>query len=139
MNRKKILIIDDDAQLVELIRLIFVREGALVYAAGDGHQGLQAFFTYQPNLVILDVMMPGMDGWHVCSRLRRESEVPILLLSATGRDEDVARGMADGADDYVTKPFSPRALVTRARALLQQRQTAMRAARPFTTAEMPVS
>lgn len=130
MHARKILIIDDDPQLVELLKLIFAKEGAKVYAAADGPQGLRAFSAHRPDLVILDVMMPGMDGWQVCSHLRQESDVPILLLSALGRNQDVARGLAHGADDYVTKPFSPTALLSRAQALLSQPLPATYGERP---------
>jgi DNA-binding response OmpR family regulator len=131
MRTRKILIIDDDPQLVELLKLIFAKEGAQVYAAADGPQGLNAFCVHRPDLVIIDVMMPGMDGWQVCSHLRETSDVPILLLSALGRDQDVALGLARGADDYVTKPFSPTTLLTRAQALLSQP--------PSTQADQPLT
>ncbi len=127
MQSQKVLIIDDDPQLIQLLEIIFAKEGAQVYGACDGFQGLRAFSAHRPDLVILDLMMPGMDGWQVCSHLRQQSSVPILLLSATGRDQDIARGLAGGADDYVTKPFSPGTLVSRAQALLHDPEARTRA------------
>jgi DNA-binding response OmpR family regulator len=121
-----ILVIDDDPETLKLLEVILERAGARVVAARDAEQGLRRFYEHRPDLVILDVMMPGRDGWEVCRDLRRLSAVPIMMLTVLDETRDALRGLDAGADDYVTKPFSPQLLVARAGALLR------RAARPST-------
>lgn len=120
LRDRTILVIDDDPEMVELLEAILARAGARVVAARDAQQGLRRFYEHRPDLVILDVMMPGMDGWQACERLRQLSDVPIMMLTVLGETRDVLRGLSAGADDYVTKPFRPQLLVARAGALLRR-------------------
>lgn len=120
MATKKILVVDDDAKTVDLVKLYLERDGHSVITAYDGPTALHSFRENQPNLVVLDVMLPGMDGVTICRTLRSESEVPIIMLTARTRDEDKLTGLDTGADDYVTKPFSPGELAARVRAILRR-------------------
>ncbi|HBL50444.1 MAG TPA: DNA-binding response regulator [Firmicutes bacterium] len=124
----RILIADDDPDIRELLQVYLHFESYEVIAACDGQQALQHFITYHPDLVILDVMMPGMDGMEVCRRIRANSHVPVVFL--TGRDDEVDQllGFGFGADDYIVKPFSPRTLVARVKALLRRTSAATTAA-----------
>jgi two-component system alkaline phosphatase synthesis response regulator PhoP len=123
-----VLIVEDDPHAVELVRLYLGRDGHQVLAAGDGREGLRLAREAHPDLVVLDVMLPGLDGMEVCRILRRESDVPIVMLTARVEEEDRLAGLDLGADDYVTKPFSPRELAARVRAVL--RRTAREAQEP---------
>jgi DNA-binding response OmpR family regulator len=116
----KVLVVDDDADLVRLLTRSFAKAGARVYNAYDGRSGLRAFFAHRPDLVILDVRMPVMDGWQTCARIRNFSDVPIIFLTVAGATEDVVRGLDLGAVDYVTKPFSVSVLLARAQAALRR-------------------
>lgn len=120
MNDKKILIIDDDVNLGQTIKLTFARVGAEVFTAVDGRDGLRQFYEYRPDLVILDVRMPDINGWETCRQIRLLSNVPIIMLTTLDNDEDVIRGLDYGADDFVTKPFSRDVLLARARAVLRR-------------------
>lgn len=120
MIGKKILVIDDEPLMCRLIRSIFVQEGAEVETALDGSEGLQKFSETQPDLVLLDIMLPGIDGWEVCRQIRKQSDVPIVMLSALNRQEDIVRGLDSGADDYVTKPFSHDVLLARAESAIRR-------------------
>jgi DNA-binding response OmpR family regulator len=120
LGGKTILVIDDDRNLLRLVEHTFSPTGALLYTAESGEEGLRRFYARQPDLVILDVMMPDMDGWQVCSRIREVSDVPIVFLTALGKELEVVRGLDCGAVDYVTKPFSPDILVARVRAALRR-------------------
>jgi two-component system KDP operon response regulator KdpE len=120
LNRKKILIIDDDVILCRSTSLIFSREGAIVRSALDGKEGLQQFFDFRPDLVILDIMMPELDGWEVCKQIRLMSKVPIILLTTLHKEDSVIKGLDAGADDFVSKPFTTGILLARARALLRR-------------------
>lgn len=115
-----VLVVDDDHKLISLVRMYLEREGYRVVAAYDGPQALALFERYHPGFVILDVMLPRLDGIAVCRRLRRQSAVPILMLTARVDEVDKLVGLSVGADDYVTKPFSPRELVARVRAILRR-------------------
>jgi DNA-binding response OmpR family regulator len=116
----RILVVDDEPHIVELVRYNLVREGFDVVTAADGGEALARARDARPDLIILDIMLPSVDGLEVCRRIRRESAVPIIMLTA--RDGEVERvgGLESGADDYVTKPFSPRELVARVRAILRR-------------------
>lgn len=116
----KILIADDDADLLDILAFSLRREGFAVVSARDGRQALAQVATEQPDLVVLDVTMPELDGFEVCRRLRRESSIPIIMLTARGEDENIVLGLDIGADDYVTKPYSPRELIARVRALARR-------------------
>jgi DNA-binding response OmpR family regulator len=123
MSKSTILVIDDEPDLVELVRYNLVRDGFEVACASDGRAGLQSARYYKPDLVVLDVMMPNIDGLEVCKQLRadsRTSGVPIILLTAKSAEADRIVGLELGADDYVTKPFSPRELVARVKAVLRR-------------------
>ncbi len=119
-SQKPILIVEDDPDTVWLIRLYLERDGHSVIEARDGIDGLRKALTESPRLVVLDIMLPGMDGLAVCERLRAESDVPIIMLTARVDESDRLTGLDSGADDYVTKPFSPRELAARIRAVLRR-------------------
>ena len=116
----KILIIEDDKKTASLIKLYLEREGFQTVIAYDGKQALELAVLHRPSFVILDLMLPLVDGWEVCRRLRRSSGVPILILTARGEEIDRVSGLTLGADDYVVKPFSPRELVARVKAILRR-------------------
>ena len=116
----KILVIDDEPSIVNLVSAYLKPEGYEVYTATDGPSGLKAARAYKPDLIVLDVMLPGMDGIELLSRLRRESEVYVILLTARTEETDKIVGLSVGADDYVTKPFSPRELTARVKAALRR-------------------
>ena len=115
-----ILIVEDDPNTVELVRLYLHRDGHKVLAATDGLEGLRLAREAKPDLVVLDLMLPGLDGMEICRTLRQESSVPIVMLTARVEEEDRLAGLDLGADDYVTKPFSPRELAARVRAVLRR-------------------
>ncbi len=119
----KILVIDDEPSIVNLVQAYLKPEGYEVFTATDGPSGLKAVRAFKPDLVVLDVMLPGMDGLELLSRLRRESEVYVILLTARTEETDKIVGLSVGADDYMTKPFSPRELVARVKAALRRIQT----------------
>jgi DNA-binding response OmpR family regulator len=116
----RILIAEDDAKQAELVRMYLEREGHAVLVSGDGRTALEQVRQKRPDLVVLDVMMPGVDGLDVCRVLRAESGVPIVMLTARTTEDDVLLGLDLGADDYVTKPYSPRELMARIRAVLRR-------------------
>jgi DNA-binding response OmpR family regulator len=129
MSMNKILVIDDDQDLLEMVKLAFEKEGFTVLTSTNGSEGLATAFQYHPDLVLLDVMMPKVDGWETCRRLRELSHVPILILSAKTAESDVVKGLGLGADDYVCKPFSVSELVARVRACLRRAGAPPRAAK----------
>ncbi len=122
MSNAKILVIDDEPSIVNLVTAYLKPEGYQVLSAVDGPSGLKAAQAFKPDLVILDIMLPGMDGLELLSRLRRESQVYVILLTAKTEEADKLVGLAVGADDYVTKPFSPRELTARVKAALRRLQ-----------------
>ena len=115
-----VLIIEDDPDTVELVRLYLARDGHKVVATADGREGLRLARSESPDMIVLDLMIPGLHGLEVCRILRQESEVPIVMLTARVEEEDRLAGLDLGADDYVTKPFSPRELAARVRAVLRR-------------------
>jgi two-component system response regulator RegX3 len=117
---RRILIIEDDPAIADGLTYALEREGYAVEAARDGDTGLSAARARPPDVVLLDLMLPGISGWAVCRALRQESAVPILMLTARGEEEDRVRGLEIGADDYVTKPFSTREVVARIAAVLRR-------------------
>ena len=119
----KILIIDDEPSIINLVSAYLKPEGYDVYTAADGNSGLKAAQTFKPDLIILDLMLPGMDGLELLSRLRRESDVYVIMLTARTEETDKIVGLSVGADDYVTKPFSPRELLARVKAALRRIKT----------------
>ena len=119
----RILVVDDDPSLVELIQYNLEGEGYSVTVAYNGQEGLRTFFAERPDLIILDVAMPKLDGYTVCQRVRELAETPILMLTAKGREEDIIRGLDSGADDYLTKPFRVGELLARVRAVLRRQRS----------------
>ncbi|MBI2164866.1 MAG: response regulator transcription factor [Chloroflexi bacterium] len=117
---RTVLIVEDDPNTVELVRLYLRRDGHKVLAASEGLEGLRLAREARPDLVVLDLMLPGLDGMEVCRILREESDVPIVMLTARVEEEDRLSGLDLGADDYITKPFSPRELAARIRAVLRR-------------------
>ncbi|MFI5258111.1 MAG: response regulator transcription factor [Candidatus Limnocylindrales bacterium] len=128
---KTVLVVDDERNIVELVRLYLEKEGYNVVAASDGEQALVQYERSDPDLVVLDLMLPKMDGFEVCRELRRRGDVPILMLTARSEDVDAIVGLELGADDYVTKPFNPRALVARVKAILRRTDVTAKGGRPI--------
>ncbi len=126
----KILVADDDADLRELIAFTLAQAGYLVLKAHDGPQALQHFEAESPDLVVLDINMPGLTGFQVCEAIRGRSRVPVMMLTVRGEEEDLVRALGLGADDYLNKPFSPRTLLARVKALL--RRAGMESSAPLT-------
>jgi len=120
MAGKKVLVVDDDVKTVELVRLYLNRDGYQVLTAYDGVEALRLARESYPDLIVLDLMLPDIDGLEVCRTLRHESDVPIIMLTARTTDQDKLMGLDLGADDYVTKPFSPKELAARVRAVLRR-------------------
>lgn len=120
MPGKLVLVVDDEPNIVELARLYLEREGFRVESAGDGLSALDSIEKYSPAVIVLDIMLPEMDGFEVCRRVRADSDVPILMLTARDDDVDKIVGLELGADDYLTKPFNPRELVARVKAILRR-------------------
>ena len=120
MAGKRVLVVDDDTKTVELVKLYLNRDGYRVLTAFDGTEALRLARESHPDLIVLDLMLPGVDGLRVCRTLRDESDIPIIMLTAKTTDQDKLTGLDIGADDYVTKPFSPRELAARIRAVLRR-------------------
>ncbi len=120
MDGKTILVIDDDINLSKILQHTFKREGATVYTAADGREGLHLFFAHRPDLVLLDIRMPDVDGWETCRQIRLLSNTPIIMLTTLNREEEIVRGLDLGANDFVTKPFSRQVLLARTRAALRR-------------------
>ncbi len=119
-NKQKILIVDDDANIAEIISLYLTKECFNTMVAEDGEEALKAFETYEPNLILLDLMLPGIDGYQVCREIRSKSMTPIIMLSAKGEVFDKVLGLELGADDYIEKPFDSKELVARVKAVLRR-------------------
>ena len=120
MAQYSVLIVDDDVKLVKLLQTYFDKEGFITYAVYDGLDALVAVREKKPDIMVLDLMLPGLDGWGVCRRIRRDSDVPIIMLTARDEESDRLVGLEIGADDYVTKPFSPKEVVARAKVILRR-------------------
>jgi DNA-binding response OmpR family regulator len=120
MIDKKVLLIDDDADLLHLAGLIFKKTGAHVFTARDGLEGISKLFTCNPDLIILDVMMPGTNGFEVCQRIRQVSNAPIIILTALNHEQEMLRGLESGADDFLSKPFNADVLLARAKTVLRR-------------------
>lgn len=120
MTGERILVVDDEANIIDLTRLYLEREGFQVEEAADGAQALEKIRNFEPALVVLDIMLPEVDGFEVCRQTRAESDVPIIMLTARDDDIDKIVGLELGADDYLTKPFNPRELVARVKAILRR-------------------
>ena len=120
MKDKKVLIIDDDEGLLQLAGLLFKKTGAQVFTARNGLEGMSQLFAHRPDLIILDVMMPGMNGFEVCGRIRQVSDAPLIMLTALNHEQEMLRGLEAGADDFLSKPFNAEILLARARAVLRR-------------------
>ena len=120
MANQKILIVDDDTNICELLRLYLEKDGFDTEVATDGLKALDAFKTTNPALVLLDIMLPGMDGWQVCREIRKTAQTPIIMLTAKGETFDKVLGLELGADDYITKPFETKEVVARIKAVLRR-------------------
>ncbi len=128
---KTILVVDDERHIVDLLRLYLEKEGFAVVSAADGQEALDRHARHDPDLVVLDVMLPKLDGFEVCREIRRRGDTPVLMLTARDDDIDAIVGLELGADDYVTKPFNPRALVARVKAILRRTDVTARGGRPM--------
>jgi two-component system KDP operon response regulator KdpE len=128
---KKILVVDDDVELNKMLHLTLQRKGFEVQSVTSGPDALRAAYEYHPDIIILDIMMPDMDGWQVCERLREISDVPIIMLTAKVEEDSVVQGFLLGADDYVKKPFSVKELELRIRAVLKRAQMKEHRASPM--------
>ena len=120
MTNAKILVADDDRNICELLRMYLEKEGYTVVLAGNGEEALSKFDEENPDIILLDVMMPRLDGWQVCRELRKKSECPIIMITAKGETFDKVLGLELGADDYVVKPFEPKEIVARVKAVLRR-------------------
>lgn len=138
MAKETILVVDDERNIVELAQMYLEQAGYRVDSASDGQEALTRARHRRPALVILDLMLPGIDGWEVCRRLRVEADVPIIMLTARSDDVDRIVGLELGADDYVTKPFNPRELVARVRAVLRRYQGAIRPQQTLVVGQLSV-
>ena len=118
--QKKILVVEDDGNIADLIRIYLEKDGFAVVIAGDGGSGIQKFREVNPDLVLLDVMLPVMDGWQVCSMIRKTDKTPIIMLTAKEETDDKVHGLELGADDYITKPFEVKELLARIHAVLRR-------------------
>lgn len=120
MSTERVLVADDDQNICELLRLYLEKEGYTVAIVNDGEQAVSAFQSFQPAIILLDVMMPRLDGWQVCREIRRFSQTPIIMLTAKGETFDKVLGLELGADDYVVKPFDAKEVVARIKAVLRR-------------------
>lgn len=119
-GKTKVLVVDDDVNICELIRLYLVKEGYEVSMSYNGIKALELFREFTPSIVILDIMLPGADGWQVCREIRKISNIPIIMLTAKGETFDKVLGLELGADDYMVKPFEPKELIARVKAVLRR-------------------
>jgi DNA-binding response OmpR family regulator len=124
MENQKVLVVDDDKNISELLRLYLVKEGYSVTVANDGEEAVKAFRQSRPDIVLLDIMLPKLDGWSVCREIRKDSQVPVIMITAKGEVFDKVLGLELGADDYVVKPFDTKEVVARIKAVLRRVQTA---------------
>ena len=120
MANERILIVDDDSNICELLRLYFEKDGFQADIVTDGIKALEAFESLKPDLVLLDIMLPGMDGWQICREIRKTSQTPIIMLTAKGETFDKVLGLELGADDYITKPFETKEVIARIKAVLRR-------------------
>ncbi len=120
MSLGKILVVDDDKNICELLRLYLEKEGYSVILSHDGEEAVVKFNALKPDLILLDIMLPGLDGWQVCREIRKKSNVPIIMLTAKGETFDKVLGLELGADDYVVKPFDTKEIVARIKAVLRR-------------------
>ncbi len=120
MSMGKIMVVDDDQNICELLRLYLEKDGYTVVIANDGEEALSKFSAENPDLMLLDIMMPKLDGWQVCREIRKKSNVPIIMITAKGETFDKVLGLELGSDDYVVKPFDPKEIVARIKAIMRR-------------------
>ena len=120
MNQNKILIVDDDENICELLRLYLEKDGFKTFVAADGEKAIEAVSCYKPDLILLDIMLPKLDGWQVCREIRKTNDTPIIMLTAKGETFDKILGLELGADDYVSKPFDTKEVIARIKAVLRR-------------------
>lgn len=120
MASEKILIIDDDVHICELLQLYLEKEGYATEVVTDGLKAVEVFNSVSPDMVLLDIMLPGLDGWQICREIRKSSQTPIIMLTAKGETFDKVLGLELGADDYITKPFEPKEVIARIKAVLRR-------------------
>ena len=120
MDKERILIVDDDENICELLRLYLEKDGYETVVANDGLKAVSYAEKYNPDLILLDIMLPGLDGWQVCREIRKTSQTPIIMLTAKGEVFDKVLGLELGADDYIVKPFEPKELLARMKAVLRR-------------------
>ena len=137
-QRGRILVVDDDASLAEMLAIVLRKEGFETEVCGRGDEALAAFRAQRPDLVLLDLMLPGLDGIEVCKQIRAESGVPIVMLTAKGDTVDVVVGLESGADDYVVKPFKPKELIARIRARMRRLDTAGQGGEALTIGDLTI-
>lgn len=138
MAHKKILVVDDEKKIVDIVKAYLERDGYKVIVAYDGRLALHMARSESPDLIVLDLMLPEVSGWDVCRTLRAESNVPIIMLTALGDDSDKIVGLELGADDYVVKPFNPKELVSRVRAVLRRAEGAAAKAKKIEIADLSI-
>ena len=131
MAKETILVVDDEANIIELAKMYLQKEGYVVESAQDGREALTKIKSLKPALVVLDLMLPEVDGWDVCRKVRADSDVPIIMLTARSDDVDKIVGLELGADDYLTKPFNPRELVARVKAVLRRYEKSAAPTKPI--------
>ena len=131
MAKETILVVDDEANIIELAKMYLQNEGYVVESARDGREALTKIKSLQPALVVLDLMLPEVDGWDVCRKVRADSDVPVIMLTARSDDVDKIVGLELGADDYLTKPFNPRELVARVKAVLRRYEKSAASTQPI--------
>jgi len=136
--KETILVVDDEANIIELAKMYLQNEGYVVESARDGREALTKIKSLQPALVVLDLMLPEVDGWEVCRKVRADSDVPIIMLTARSDDVDKIVGLELGADDYLTKPFNPRELVARVRAVLRRYEKSAASTQPIHLGQMTI-
>lgn len=129
MSNQKILIVDDDENICELLRLYLEKDGFDTLVAGDGEQAVRSAQQYSPDLILLDIMLPKLDGWQVCREIRKSSDTPIIMLTAKGETFDKILGLELGADDYVSKPFDAKEVIARIKAVLRRSTDSEKATR----------
>ncbi len=120
MATEKILIVDDEANICELLRLYLEKEGYTTEVVNDGNTAISVFETFKPDMVLLDIMLPGLDGWQICREIRKTSTTPIIMLTAKGEVFDKVLGLELGADDYIVKPFEPKEVIARIKAIFRR-------------------
>jgi two-component system alkaline phosphatase synthesis response regulator PhoP len=138
MTSQTVLVVDDEHNIIELARLYLEQEGFTVEEARDGAEALDKIRTVRPAVVVLDLMLPEIDGWEVCRRARAQSEVPIIMLTARSDDVDKIVGLELGADDYLTKPFNPRELVARVKAILRRYERSVQPSRTVHVGQLTI-